>query len=151
MKRRLVWLLCSSAVLFSWRQAVLEKISHDAIFDSSCPPSGMDTGGRFIKWKTAPLTEGTVRRGDQRAGSAAYRYSYIIYRNKVDYTGDVDLRGGGGTITYVAFTVSGRDEVVINGEQNGRRSKSGLPVRPWDEKWNRVWRHWRRRGKRRQS
>ena len=107
-----------------------------------------------VNGKTAPLTEKPVGSGAETTGYATKGYS--IYKNKVDHTCDVDLRRGEGevgAITYVVHRIRLRSlqKVVIYGKQNGWWSKSGLPAHPWDEEWNRPWRHWRRRGKRWQT
>jgi hypothetical protein len=59
-----------------------------------------------VDGKTAPLTEKPVRRGAETTVYVTKGYS--IYKNKVDYTCDVDLRKGGGEAGAIGwFTVSG--------------------------------------------
>jgi hypothetical protein len=112
----------------------------------------MDTEGSLLSnWKRAALL--TERPVGGAAEMAAYRHR-IYKQYKVEYMGDVDLRGEGGGgcnhpcgFKFHRIRLRSLQEVAIYEEQNGRWSKSGLPARPYDE-WTRVWHRWRRRGQR---
>src|SRR6267154_3817535 len=101
------------------------------------------------------MENGRKGRGVETTVSASITYS--IYTNKVGYTGNVDLRrrGGGPPLpTWLTpYPATSLQEVITYGGKNGRWSKSGLPAPPYDEdeEWNRVRRHWRRRGEMRQT